>query len=162
MAPRIIEPEPNEWREYRALRLEALQSDPDAFSATYDEAVLRPDEFWIQRLGGDDTLTFVAIVEDQMVGMVGAYLAAHDDPNCAVVIGLYVSTAYRGLGLGRRLMDALLKRLAQLPTVTMIRLGVSPKQTAALGLYQALGFEIVPQPEDGDAMQDTLRMERAA
>jgi hypothetical protein len=41
---RVIELPPDRWREYRALRLAALRSDPIAFGSTYEESIAYPDE----------------------------------------------------------------------------------------------------------------------
>src|SRR5579885_2646682 len=38
---------------YRELRLEALRNHPTAFSASYDEQVTFPDEFWQERINSN-------------------------------------------------------------------------------------------------------------
>jgi ribosomal protein S18 acetylase RimI-like enzyme len=161
-SPQFVVPGPRDWREWRALRLEALRREPFAYDSTYDEAVTRPDTYWIQRLTGDEGINLVAIVEGRMVGMVSVHLAADDDPSVAVVVGLYVSDEQRGLGLGRGLMEAVMARLADRAEIATIRLWVNPNQIAARTLYMSLGFQFVLHPEDADATAGTMRMERPA
>lgn len=43
---------PDDWREWRDLRLEALREAPHAFSATVSDWESAPEERWRQRLSG--------------------------------------------------------------------------------------------------------------
>lgn len=159
-APRIVEPGPGDWEEYRALRLEALQREPSAYGSTYDDAVARPDDFWQRRLAGGESINLVATVEGRMVGMVGVLLAAPDDPSAAVVVGVYVAPEHRGRGIGRMMMESLLARLAERTEIATVRLSVNSDRTVARALYTALGFQIVPNQENKDSSTSTLMMER--
>src|SRR3954470_2259876 len=97
--------EPEDWREWRTLRLEALQAVPAAFSSTYDESLAQPDEYWRQRLRDEQRLHFMAKVGDRAVGMVGCHLGSDEgDPSLADVFGMYVAKSYRRHGVGRWLL----------------------------------------------------------
>jgi ribosomal protein S18 acetylase RimI-like enzyme len=160
--PSIVEAHPRQWCEFRALRLDALRREPSAYASTYDEALARPEAFWRERLADEGTMNLVAIVEDEMVGMVGAYVAAPDDPSVAVVVGLYVAAEYRRCGLGRQLLETVLDRLAERTEIVTIRLSVNPNQVAACALYQSVGFERTRHPDSDDAAADAWCMERPA
>jgi hypothetical protein len=41
---------PRFWRSYKAIRLEALRNDPEAFCETLEKSLSQPDQFWIDRV----------------------------------------------------------------------------------------------------------------
>jgi ribosomal protein S18 acetylase RimI-like enzyme len=57
------------------------------------------------------------------------------------VWGVYVTPEARGKGVGRKLMEAVLKRGAGIEGLEQILISVAMTQTAAIGLYRSLGFE---------------------
>jgi len=106
---------PDDWPAYRAIRLEALQDSPQAFGASYADAVAKPDAFWRHRLEQaqaqvDNWLLF-ARKEGQLVGIIGAFTS--NDPHIAEIISVYVSPTARGCGIAQRLMTAILDELAR-------------------------------------------------
>lgn len=98
----------SEFERFKALRLDALKSDPDAFGETFEEASRLSDAEWSDKLSriltsGD--AIFVAEVEGEFVGMcgVGEDRTRRGD---AFVWGVFVKKPYRKSGAGSRLMDA--------------------------------------------------------
>jgi inorganic pyrophosphatase len=156
---------PDDWREYRSLRLEALQNEPAAFSSTYAEMLDQPDEFWRARLTDLQCAVLMARSGSQPVGMVGAYLGTADgDARVAVVFGMYVSEVFRRRGLGRALLTAIVDRVSAYPEIDAIRLWVTETQEPAVRLYESFGFCVVGKDEqsvnaDGQDL-DVLIMER--
>jgi ribosomal protein S18 acetylase RimI-like enzyme len=153
----------DDWPEWRILRLEALQTEPAAFSSTYAESLARPDEYWRQRLGDARRVHFVARVGDRAVGMVGCHLGSDEaDASLADVFGMYVSEPYRRLGVGRLLLRTLIEWVLALPEVTAIKLWVGESQRPARHLYESIGFQVVgvePDPR-GDELIMELRVAR--
>jgi ribosomal protein S18 acetylase RimI-like enzyme len=155
---------PRDWRDLRAIRLEALQSEPAAYSSTYEESRARSDEHWQQRLANDRSVHLLARAASRPIGMVGGYLGSDEgDDSVAVVFGMYVASEQRGRGIGRLLLTSLIDRLSAFPQITTIRLGVTETQDPARRLYESLGFQVVGKTEEGivvnDRQYDELIME---
>jgi ribosomal protein S18 acetylase RimI-like enzyme len=141
---------PEDWRDLRAIRLEALRSEPAAYSSSYAETLARPDEHWQQRLANDHSVHLLARVQSRPIGMVGGYLGSDEgDDGVAVVFGMYVASEHRGKGVGRLLLTSLIDRLAAFPHISTIRLGVTETQQPARRLYESVGFQVVGKAEEG-------------
>jgi ribosomal protein S18 acetylase RimI-like enzyme len=156
---------PQDWRDLRAIRLEALRSEPAAFSSSYEETLAWTDDVWRRRLTNDQRLHLLVRLQNRPIGIVGSYLGADDgDDSVAVVFGMYVTREHRGKGIGRILLTSLLDRLSACPQITTIRLGVTQTQDRARRLYESVGFRVVGKTEEGivvnDRHYDELIMER--
>ena len=55
-------------------------------------------------------------------------------------LGVYVTAAMRGTGVGRSIMGALLGHAARLERIEQVGLLVATTQVAAMRLYQSMGF----------------------
>lgn len=154
----------SQWAAYRALRLAALREDPAAFSATYQDNLARPDSFWQDRLAevatGEGQLLF-AHCQDRLVGMIGAY-PDRVDSGVAIVISVYVEREFRGRGIGRLLMGAILAELKENGYRKAV-LSVNAAGAPAVNLYLRCGFTITGQESGpmGDGQVHTgYRMEK--
>jgi ribosomal protein S18 acetylase RimI-like enzyme len=130
------------WAEYRELRLRALKSAPQAFGQSYEAATAQPEEHWQKRLAdvvaGNNWLVF-AEHEGRLIGVTGAFQWPEDiAANRATVVAVYVDEDQRGLGIGSALMQATLDELRG--HVATAILAVNPAQTAAVRLYERMGF----------------------
>jgi ribosomal protein S18 acetylase RimI-like enzyme len=135
------------WREYRALRLSALADTPGAFGASYADNAAQLDDYWRGRLqavlDGRSLLLF-AECDGELVGMLGAFWGSADQAaGVANVIAVFVEPRWRGQGIARQLLDALLEQLRATPGLRTAELDVAVEQTAAVALYQRAGFEII-------------------
>jgi ribosomal protein S18 acetylase RimI-like enzyme len=146
---------PPDWRDLRAIRLEALRSEPAAYSSSYEETLEWSDEDWRRRLTNDHRLHLLARVQNRPIGIVGGYLGSDEgDDIVAEVFGMYVTSEYRGRGIGRLLLTALIDHLSALPQISMIRLGVTETQDPARTLYESVGFQVVGKADEGIVMND--------
>jgi ribosomal protein S18 acetylase RimI-like enzyme len=148
-AVEIVHLQPEQWQDYRRIRLEALQNAPQAFSTTYQEMVDKPEIFWQDRLisaaAGKDSWLLFARTEERIAGIIGAFMPAGGDR--AVIVSVYITPRYRGTGVSRMLMEAILGELRREKTIRAVELGVTQGQDAAIGLYRHFGFEIAGQEE---------------
>jgi ribosomal protein S18 acetylase RimI-like enzyme len=137
-----------DWRDLKTFRLEALRSEPAAFSSTYEETVVRPDAHWRERLASTQSGTWMVRRGGRPVGMVGVRLGSDEgDPSVAVVVSMYVSQDHRRRGIGRALLRTLIDHVAAYPEMGTIRLWVTETQAPARRLYESLGFRVVGADE---------------
>ena len=151
----VVALRPQDWRDLRAIRLEALRSEPAAYSSSYEETLDWPDEEWRRRLTSDHSMVLLARVLTRPIGMVGGYLGSDEgDDSVGVVFGMYVTAEHRGKGIGRLLLTSLIDRLSAFPQITTIRLGVTETQEPARRLYESVGFQVVGTTEEGLVVDD--------
>ena len=99
-----------EHERLRALRLQALATDPAGFTATYDRDAGHPPAWWRRWAdmsgAGDDQRTFVLTgPEDEWLGLALVRRDA-DRPDAAVINAMWVAPEARGAGGSRALCDA--------------------------------------------------------
>lgn len=104
--------ESDEWREVKALRLQALadQAAPIAFLDTVEHASSRPDVFWRDRAanaaGDAAAAQLVAMTDDgEWIGTV-TVLPHREHQRAGLVVGVFVSDGHRGSGVIDALLDA--------------------------------------------------------
>ncbi len=154
----------SEWAAYRELRLSALREEPAAYSSTFKNNLAQPDCFWQDRLteaaSGHSYLLF-ARCQDRLVGMIGA-IPDGSEPDTAVIISVFVVWDFRGRGIGKLLMDAILKDL-KVGGFRKAILSVNAGGVPAVNLYRKSGFAITGQEmgQMGDGQMHTgYRMEK--
>ena len=127
------------------LRLEALETEPLAFSASTVAHRSTTSGSFATRLGSGSGESFVlgAFVDDQLVGMAGFFRSPEEKTrHTGRVWGVYVKSGHRGKGVGRSLMEEVLRRARSQPQLEQVTLAVASGQTAARKLYLQLGFRI--------------------
>jgi len=129
-------------KEYRRLRLEALRKAPLAFGSSYAEEKKLPLTAFVERLSAKDVWVFGAFAGERLVGIVGfcregRIKRAHN----AALVGMYVSAAVRGHGIGAVLLDRTIEHARLLKSVRNIRLSVIAGNEAARALYLSRGFK---------------------
>jgi GNAT superfamily N-acetyltransferase len=77
------------------------------------------------------------------------------DANTAEVKRMFVDAAWRGQGVGRALLDALIAG-ARERHYTTLRLGTLQDMTAARGLYHSLGFTPIDRYRPDELMETTF------
>ena len=124
-------------RDYKKIRLEALERAPTAFSGSLREEGAQGDHFHAMRLQVGPV--YGAYIDDAICGMLGVVLFREEKMSFkAAIWGVYVSPEQRGKGIARRLMTHALKELP--PYIKRVTLGVEENNKAAKKLYEAFGF----------------------
>lgn len=82
----------------------------------------------------------LAAVSGGTVLAAAEFMRSWDEPESAYLVGLWVKDSARGGGLGRRLVDHALARLAE-EGFASVTLTCSPDNQKAAGLYERAGFK---------------------
>lgn len=125
------------------LRLEALEREPRAFAETPEEHRKVPVEVFAARLreGRPDNFVVGAIEGKSLVGMAGFLRPAGAKArHKGRVWGVYLNSGFRGRGLARAMMEALIKEAFRLDGLTALVLTVAEENLAAIELYRRVGF----------------------
>jgi ribosomal protein S18 acetylase RimI-like enzyme len=131
---------PGDAGAFRAQRLQALATAPEAFGASHAEEAARPLSAFAERLAPPaPSLVFGAFVRDELVGSAG-FLAATSakSRHKGTLWGVYVMPEQRGRGFARRLVEAVIAHAAQ--HVLILNANVVTTNAVARALYETLGF----------------------
>lgn len=152
----------DEGRALRDIRLAALQESPAAFGSTYDAEANRTDLEWTERAqrgaAGLDRITFFAIVNGQVVGLVGGY-RPNSGGSSVELVSMWTTPAVRRIGVARALVGAVLEWARDVDATTL-HLWVTRGNDPALRLYESMGFRQTgdSQPLPSDPARDELAM----
>lgn len=126
----------------RELRLRALHDAPHAFATSFEKARVRAPQHWeefaIKSEVAETQVTFVVVDQPRWLAMTSGFLD-ENDPHTAHLMQMWVEPGSRGLGLGRRLVQAVVG-WARERGATRLKTSVSEGNAAPLALYQAVGF----------------------
>ena len=146
---------------FKAVRLRALQDAPLAFGATFAKESQLPDSDWIrrvERMNGNTGVGFLAIDKDKdedkdddsACGIAGSFLD-QIDLSRAELISMWTAPTHRQRGVGRLLVDEVLK-WARRRNARVLRLMVVGNNDSAIRFYERLGFtrtgRTQPYPND--------------
>jgi ribosomal protein S18 acetylase RimI-like enzyme len=134
---------PDDADQWLRLRIEALEGDPEAFSASLDEyRSLNLDQVRRRLWSDGDAFVVGAFEQGCLRGMAGFYREkGPKSRHKGRVWGVYVTPAVRGTQLAYRMMQALLDRVMMIEGMEQVLLSVSATQKPAIRLYRSLGFQ---------------------
>lgn len=148
----------DDWALWRELRLAALADAPDMFGATLAEWTGDGDreDRWRARLAIPGGRDFVAVLDHEPVGMVSG-VPSENDSSTATLISMWVSPRARGRGVGDALVGAVIA-WAREGGYQRLALDVREHNSAAINLYERMGFTPVPAQE-GSACERSYALE---
>lgn len=127
-------------------RLEALEREPRAFGSSVEEHRAMPLQTVAARLEPKPEGAFVvgAFTGDGLAGMAGFYREERlKTRHKGFIWGVYVAPHWRGKGIAKSMLSAIIERLRTYPGLDHVMLHVSTDRDAARGLYASLGFETI-------------------
>jgi len=138
---------------YKKVRLRALQDSPSAFGSTYLRESQFTDEEWDARarnVDGKRAVGYLAVDGEEYCGIAACFLD-ETELQKADLVSMWVAPEYRKAGVGRLLVDAIVRWAAD-RGVESLRLMVTSRNDAAIEFYKRLGFSMTgrtePYPND--------------
>jgi len=129
---------PDDAKLYRDIRLEGLTDSPHAFASTLESEEAQPLDTFAARLADD--LVLGAFRGDELLGVAGFYAQPRPKHrHKGMLWGMYVRPQARGAGIGRMLVEAIIRHARQ--HVELLQLLVVSDNLPARCLYTSLGFE---------------------
>jgi predicted GNAT family acetyltransferase len=117
---------PDDWEQFRAIRLASLAESPDAFGSSLERERAFGEDDWRQRVS-----SAVFVVDDPDPVAVGGLF---DDDGIGRVWGMWTDPGHRGRGHARRILDAVT------PLMPQVQLHVNFGNAAARTAYERYGF----------------------
>lgn len=150
---------PDEWQEFRDIRLEALAESPDAFASTLDREQAFVEADWQWRIAnGFNVIAYSDGTRPEPVGLAGGYL--HD--GVPELIAMWVQPSARGAGVAAALVGAVADWASE-QTAGRLTLWVVEGNDRAERVYRRLGFARTgaAQPVPGNPALTEVQLARA-
>ncbi|MEO8518417.1 MAG: GNAT family N-acetyltransferase [Dermatophilaceae bacterium] len=149
----------DDWQVYRAIRLAMLEESPSVFGSTHAEAASFDEQLWRQRLA--DNVVILASVGASTAGSVMYSEFGVTDPGDCALYGMWVEPGFRGTGVGRALVDAVVAQARAAGKGRVLLHVVSGNDTAGR-LYGRAGFvptgRTVPFPLDDGVVEVEMEL----
>lgn len=97
--------QPTAWKSYKAIRLEALQTNPEMFGSNYEKESAYADEQWVSFLEKDSRGLFGLFYEGELLGLT-AIAQKPTDSDTAILYASFIHPAHRGNGLSKLFFTA--------------------------------------------------------
>ena len=131
----------DDWRDYRAVRLAALQESPQAFLATHAEEASQPEQYWRNCMVRAHKL--LAERDGAPVGVASVEMI-EGAPHAADFRDLWVTPEARNTGISSRLVQAAADRATR-DGCTKLYYWVSTENGRAIGFALNAGFRVTSQ-----------------
>jgi ribosomal protein S18 acetylase RimI-like enzyme len=143
---------PDDWPEWRSVRLDALSDAPAAFGSGLADWIDATDERWHSRID-DVPLNVIAALDNKLVGQVSAM--SNDSAETIELISMWVSPTARGAGVGDALINVVTSWAAS-QGASIVELCVKASNVPARRLYERNEFLV----DGAGVADDEIRMVR--
>lgn len=99
-------------------------------------------EFIAKSEAAERAFILVAVDGERVIGMLDLQAGERDFNRHCGRFGMSVAKDWRGRGVGRAILKAAITKTREWPGFCRIELEVFPHNTAAIALYESLGFEL--------------------
>ncbi|KXN84325.1 hypothetical protein AN958_12740 [Leucoagaricus sp. SymC.cos] len=164
--------------QYKDLRLQAIQTDPQHFSSSYERELSLSYEQWKARLQSRDKVTIVAAASFQsserlswqhkwvgMITVMGPKVlqqygftpprSVQGRGSYYLFMGVWMHPSHRGKGLGKKMIAAGMEWIraddghgSEVAGERHLLLQVTPDNHPAIGLYSSMGFHLIEADDD--------------
>ncbi len=144
MAIEIRKLEKIDSEEFWHLRLRGLKENPEAFGASYEEALKMTVEEKNKRMqNAPEAFVLGGFADQKLVGVVGFQRGPGiKTRHKAYIWGMYVAPEGRGQGVAKQLMLKMIELGKQMSALEQLTLSVVNTNLVAAGLYRLLGFKV--------------------
>ena len=137
----------DDWEKLRDIRLRAVTESPQAFGDTVEKTKAQTEEVWRKWIAN----SHIYIIDDNNKS-VSAATFRQDIDGVWEINAVWTDPSYRNKGLSRKIFEQIFFD-AKMMSIDVIRLDVNSIQSAAVTLYESLGFkkiDSVPKQKMGD------------
>jgi GNAT superfamily N-acetyltransferase len=98
------------WRDYKFIRLKALQECPAVYCSCYDKTLQLPDSFWQEPLDSNVSAVFGVYDGNNIIGLASVFTWREDPTGkTAIFVMDFIDKSYRGQGLTKLIYESRLK-----------------------------------------------------
>ncbi|MBS4218663.1 GNAT family N-acetyltransferase [Bacillus sp. FJAT-49711] len=129
---------------YQKLRLEALQTNPEAFGSTYEREVHFTRKDIEHRIEPTVDKFVLGAFEKESLVATARFVQEMDckTSHKGYIYGMYVSPSYRGKGIGHELLKRVMEKAKLQDRLEQITLTVVSDNFSAKMLYEKMGFKV--------------------
>lgn len=116
-----------------------ILSTPESFRARTTETQVK----WLEDAEKSDVAIIIGVYDQngQIIGFCNGRSYTDIKRIHRAALGVSIHPAYRGLGLGKKLMEALIRNMKKFSGLKIIELDVMTENLPAIKMYEELGFQ---------------------
>ncbi len=150
-----------DWREFREIRLKALQSDPKVFGSHYGREKNYSKQDWKEWIGAKNQAIFFIYDDEKPIGMTGIYIPQDTvTKTTAVLWGSWLEPEYRRKGISDLMYKARINWAKKQPELKRIEVSHRESNVASKYANQKHGFRLVKEEDkvwhDGISEKDVI------
>ncbi|HNQ91681.1 MAG TPA: GNAT family N-acetyltransferase [Alphaproteobacteria bacterium] len=132
--------EKDDWKLFRAMRIEMVTHNPECFLESADQAKSRPDERWISELSNPKNALFMLYNKELPVGFAGNFHFGEMKDHEREIGMLYVNPRYRGNNFALQLVNFCLDYALADKSISHMGIGHRRNNNASKSVILRCGF----------------------